>query len=132
MGFPIIQYFSDILYGTASATPTDLGVLSFLKAQGGGLNSPQEVLGLFRQFKSGFRKFQAYTPKLEVIYGPYKKKLGGLHACPLFYGPLKIATFVAQTDVFGQIVIYSKYAFFQASVHNFRTFHHTDPNLVSK
>ena len=59
------------------------------------------------------------------------KKIG-LHTCPLLYGSLKIATFFARTGVFGQIVIFSKYAFFQWSVQKFRNIHHTDPNSVSK
>ena len=58
--------------------------------------------------------------------------LGGLHACPLFYGSIKISTFVAPATVFGQIGIFSKYVFCQWSVHNFKTFHHRDRNLVSK
>ena len=49
-----------------------------------------------------------------------------------FLLPVKIATFVAQTAVLGQMVIFSKYAFFHLSVGNLRTILHTDQNLVSK
>ena len=51
---------------------------------------------------------------------------------PTIYGLLKIATFVAQTAVFGQMVIFSKYVLFPSSVHNFKTIHHKNKNLVPK
>ena len=63
--------------------------------------------------------------KLLWFYGPYP-------CMPTFFGPLKMATFVALTLVFVQMVISSKYASFQLSVHNFQTIHHTYQNMVSK
>ena len=38
-------------------TPTDPGVLSYLKTRGGAKKAPPEVSGFFWQFGSGFLKF---------------------------------------------------------------------------